>query len=339
MTDDAPTDVTKRVPKSLDTDTALVGRYSLTDLVVAVAPGAAVILLTRTLLPPIRVLDTSLEALTLPLAVIAIAAGALFVAVTPRYVDSLTWLTALGSYLQSAPDVGHDDAAAHTRLERVHPDHDAIERTDGALVGAIRVEPASMALATDEEWTRTTQAFTDVLNTTVEFPIQLYATTRSFPVDEYLATYEDRLDDPDVQDNPTLERLIESYTDWYRRDLATRETTIRDHYVIVPVRPTSVRHTDHGVTAQLVDVPVLGAFVDAFTASRAAEERAAMAEALDERCRGLERAIREIDGCTARRVSAADLTDLLADYWTTADTDARDTATALRTTPLVGGGD
>lgn len=331
------TDTTKRIPKSLATEPTLIGTYSLRDLLVAIAPGAVVILLARTVLPPIELAGTSLKALSIPVAAVAIAGGVLFVSLTPRYTDSLSWLTALVEFHTDAPDADHTEAASYTQVKRVHPELDAIERADGALVGAIQVDPKPMALATDAEWRHTARGFTDFLNTTVEFPIQLYATTRSFPVDDYLAPYEQRRTDPDVQDNPTLQRLIDGYVDWYRADLERREPTIRDHYVIVSVRPESVRHTDDGIAEQLASVPIVGVFVDAVTASRAADERAAMASALDDRLRTVERGVRELDGCAARRVSAADLTDLVADYWTPVDTDVRDTSTALRTTPLVAG--
>lgn len=330
------TDPTKRIPKSLGTDPKLVGDYTLTDLVVAVAPAAVVVLATRTLLPSLTVAGYSVQALTLPLALAAMAVGALFVSLTPAYASSLTWLESFLSFHHSAPDVNHTQAASHTRIERVHPDHAAIERPDGTLVGAVQVEPAAMALATTEQWRQTAHAFTDVLNTTIEFPVQLYSTTRSFPVDEYLETYEARLDDPDVQANETLQQLIESYTEWYREDFERRETTIRDHYVIVPVRPESVRHTEASVTQRLAAIPVLGVVVDAVTAAPVAAERAAMASELDDRVRSLERGLRELDGCMATRIPAPELTDLVTDYWATHDA-ARDTAAALRTTPLVEG--
>jgi hypothetical protein len=278
----------------------------------------------------------STHALALPVAVLAIAIGALFVSLTPAHASSLTWLRSLATYLASAPETDFREATAHTRVRRVFPDRNAIERTDGALVGALRVSPTRMALATDEQWQRTAGAYADVLNTTVEFPVQLYSTTRSFPAEEYLARYEARLGDPDVQANPTLERLIEEYVAWYRQDLERRQMTIRDHYAIVAVRPESVRHTDDGVTETLAGVPVLGVFVEAVTASRVAEERAAMAAELDDRLRSLERGLRGLEGCSATRLSAAAFVDLLSEYWTDTPT-AGETEATLRTTSLIGG--
>ncbi|MEF8976913.1 MAG: hypothetical protein V5A21_11875 [Halapricum sp.] len=45
------TDPSKRIPKSLGTDTQLIGQYSLTDLLVAGIPGVIVILITQVVLP------------------------------------------------------------------------------------------------------------------------------------------------------------------------------------------------------------------------------------------------------------------------------------------------
>lgn len=333
--------ITKRIPKSLDTDTKLIGNYSLQDLVVAVAPAAAVMLLTRSVLPEVSVSGIQLQALSIPLAALAGGIGLVFIALTPTYVSSLTWASAVVSFHTSAADTDHDGAAEYTQVNRVLPEYDAIERTDGALVGALQVTPTSMALATADDWQDTATAFTDLLNTTIEFPIQIYSTTRPFPVDEYLAQYEARLDDPDVTANPTLQQLIERYLDWYRADLQSREMTIRDHYIIIPVRPESVRHTEQSLAQQLADLPYIGVLVDMASADTVAAERAAMATELDDRLHRTERAIRDLDDCSARRVATPALTDLVTDYWTTAEpqTSDRDTATTLRTTPLVGGPD
>jgi hypothetical protein len=337
MTDtNADTTARKRIPKSIGTETKLIGQYTFSDLAVAIAPGALVVLAAQMVLPETQVGGYSLQALALPVAALAIGIGALFVSLTPAHVSSVTWLSSLVSYLQTAPDVDYREATHHTRFERVYPEYDAIERTDGALVGALQVSPTRMALATDEQWHQTARAFTDVLNTTVEFPIQIYSTTQSFPAETYLAQYEQRLEDPDVEANPTLERLIEQYVEWYRKELERRQMTIRDHYVIVPVSPASVRHDESGVTERLSSIPVLGVFIDAFTASRAAEERAAMLSELDDRLRDLERGIRGLENCSVTRVSAPEFVDLLTEYWTDTPTDG-ERARTLRTTPLVRG--
>ena len=335
MTD---TDPTKRIPKSLGTDAKLVGTYTLTDLAVGLLPGVVVVLGMQVLLPSsVRVYGYSPQTLTLPLAGLAIACGALFVYLTPGYTTSLDWLGTFVGFQRNTHDLPHEEAKQYTLLERIHPAAGAIERTDGAFVGLVQVTPPPMALATDEEWASKADAFRDFCNTTVQFPIQLFSTTQPFPVDEYLGRYEARLEDEDVAQNPRLEALIEHYVEWYEDDLEDRRMTIRDHYVVVAVTPREVQFDRESLAQKLAALPLLGLAVRALTAPRRAEQRAAMFEALDERLQQMEAGLREIEDCSATRVDVAEATTLLAEYWHGDDHAHGDPAWKLRTGPLVGG--
>lgn len=330
------TDPAKRIPKSLDTDTQLLGNYSLTDLIVAGLPGVIVVLATQVLLPSsVTVYGVPVTALTIPLAGLAIALGALFVYLTPGYTSSLDWLWQFLGFHWSETDCEHEEAKQYTQVERIHPRHNAIERTDGAFIGAVNVDPPTMALATEEEWDEKTEAFEDFVNTTVEFPIQVYSTTESFPTDEYLAEYEDRLADPDVKSNPKLEALIEHYIDWYERELVQRQMTIRDHYVIVPVTPEEVRFEHDSLLEKFAALPLLGILVQMCTAPSAVEERAAMVGKLDDRLRKVERGLRGIDECDAQRIDAEELTRLIGEFWAGHDLEHGDLSHRIRTTPII----
>lgn len=151
---------TKRIPKSLGTEAKLFGTYTLTDLAVALLPGVAVVLLFQVAVPSsLTVGSFRVQALTLPLAGVAILVGALFVYLTPSYTTALDWLSTFLSFQRQSDELSHEDAKEYTHLERVHPDRDAIERTDGALVGMAQVDPPTMALATDDEWAETAESF------------------------------------------------------------------------------------------------------------------------------------------------------------------------------------
>lgn len=330
------TDPAKRIPKSLGTDTQLLGTYSLTDLAVAGLPGALVILVTQVVLPPsLTVGGFAVSALTIPLALLAIAVGAVFVYLTPAYVTSLEWLRLFVGFHRSDAELAHEDAKAYTHVERVYPEHDALERTDGTLVGAVQVSPPTMALATDEEWHQTCDAFADFVNTTLEFPIQIYSTTRSFPSEEYLGHYEDRLTDPDVAGNDQLRTLIEEYTGWYERELAQRQMTIRDHYILIPVGPEEVRYERASLLDRLTGLPVVGLLIEVWTAPSQSEERAALVAELTDRRERVARGMRDIQGCDTHRVPATDLTQLVAEYWTGTETTYGTPKAVLRTTPLI----
>ncbi|WP_135820857.1 hypothetical protein [Halostella litorea] len=330
------TDPTKRIPKSLGTGTKLFGRYTLTDLAVGMAPGVVVILVTQVLLPPsLSVGGYPVQTFALPLALCAMAVGGLFVSLTPAYTTSLDWIGTVLGFHRSDREIAHDAAKGYTAIERVHSDQQALERTDGALVGLIQVSGPTMALATDEQWREQAEAFQDLLNTVVEFPIQIYSTTQPFPVSEYLSHYEARLSDDDVADNSQLQALIEHYVAWYRRDLEDRRMTIRDHYVVVPVIPAEVQFERESVSQKLTAVPVLGLFVQAWFAPAKAAQHEAMSSALSERCRRLEGGIREMDGCSATRVATADAVKLLGEYWSGERPEYGDMERVLRTRPVV----
>lgn len=332
------TDPAKRVPKSLGTEAKLFGTYTLSDVAVGLFPGVLVVLVTQVLLPSsASVYGFSVQSITLPLAALAVATGGVFVYLTPPYTTSIDWLGTFVRYRRSEKAISHEAAKEHTQVERVHPIEGAIERVDGVLVGMVQVDPPSLALSTEAEWRSIAEAFQDFCNTVVEFPIQIYSTTRSFPVEEYLVSYTDRLDDPDVRANPRLAELIEQYVEWYARDLDKRQMTIRDHYVIVTVAPKEVQFEKESLLVKLARVPILGLFVQARFATRREEQREAMFDALDERLRRIEAGLRELEGCHARRVDVETGVGLLAEYWSGRPIEYGDVGDVLRTRPIVGG--
>ncbi|WP_049935187.1 hypothetical protein [Haloplanus natans] len=328
----------KRIPKSIETDANVFGRYTLTDLAVGAFPGVVVALVLQVLIPPATtVAGYRLATFTLPATAVAIALGGIVVYLTPAYLTTAQWLGMILGFQWRPSHIPHPDTLAHTHVTAMHPDHDVIERTDGAFVGVIQVTPPPMALATDSEWAAKADAFQEFLNTSVEFPIQLYSTTRPFPVDEYLAHYEARRTDADVRNNPQLATLIDEYISWYRTELEQRRMTIRDHYVIVPVSPAEVRFEQQSLTQQLTRLPVLGVFIEAVCAPRQDEERAAMFEAVDDRVRQLRTGLRGIDGCDVERISASEAAEVLATFWRGEHVEYEDADRVITTRPVVGG--
>jgi len=331
-------DPTKRIPKSLGTGTKLFGTYTLTDLAVGMVPGVFVILVTQVLLPSsLTIAGHSSQTFALPLAFVGIAIGGIFVYLTPNYTTSLDWLETFVGFQRSDRELTHDAAKEYTAIERVYPEQNALERTDGALVGLVQITPPTMALATRDRWQSQSEDFQDFLNAVIEFPIQIYSTTQEFPVEEYLSRYEARLDDQDVKDNPQLEALIENYVSWYRAELTDRRMTIRDHYIVVPVTPDEVHFERESLTQKLATLPVLGLFVRAWFAPRQAIQHEAMVNALTDRCRRIEGGMREMEGCTAEQVSTAEAVRVLGEFWSGESINYGDIEQVLRTRPMVGG--
>ncbi|MFC7166907.1 hypothetical protein [Halospeciosus flavus] len=331
-------DPSKRIPKSLGTEATLIGNYTLADAAVALLPAVIVILAIQLIVPAdLVVAGYSMQDLALPVVATAAGCGLLFVYMTPSYTSSLDWLLTMVGFYRADRSHDHDAAKQYTRIKRLHPRHGAIERTDGTMIGLVRVDPPSMALATDEEWHRKATDFRTFLDTVVAFPIQLYATTQTFPVDDYLSHYERRLDDPDVKANPRLTRLIEEYRTWYATELDARQMTIRDHYVIVPVSLDDVRFERNHSVQLLARLPVLGLFVDLLFAPDPREERVTLCETLDQRLRQVEVGLRDIDGCNATRIAAPEAAGIIAEYWAGKTLDYGDLDATFRTRPLVDG--
>lgn len=331
-------DPAKRVPKSLGTETKLLGSYTLTDIALALFPGVLVVLGAQLLVPSsLTVGGYNLTTLALPVAGLAIAGGVLFVYVTPEYTSSMEWIGTFVGFRTSNRTLGHETARGITLVERIHLDTNAIERTDGAMLGVLQVDPPSMALATDTAWRQAAESFEGFLNTTVAFPIQIYSTTRPFPVEEYLSHYESRLEDPDVRANPRLAGLIEHYLDWYEHDLEDRRMTIRDHYVIVPVAPDEIQFEQESIIQRLADVPIAGTFIRAMLAPSDEDEQRALLATLEDRVLRVENGLRDLDGCNARTVDAHEATRLLAEFWESEAAEYGEMARVIRTRSLLGG--
>jgi len=353
-------DPTRRVPKKLGESDEFWRGYTLDDLLVGGMPFILAVLLTAYVLPP------NLRYVGYVLAVIGLIVGAVAVYVTPDYLTASEWVSTYFHHLRRPTESEHvryDFGSAReqrdfpesrfyeldertqelTDVERVHVDRDAVERFDNAFVGAVRVEPANMALATDRRWRDNVAAFADFFNNSVEWAVQLYSTTTEFPVDDYLRRRERRLDDDDVAGNPVFRRLIEEWLDWYPRELEARGTNIREHYVVVPVRRDEVRSADGGggVLDSLADVPVVGGVFGALSSRDGMTEeevRARALDELDERLRMVENeGIQNLDGCRAHRAETDELVRLLSEFWEGESADHVDGA-VVRESPVVAGG-
>ncbi|MFW5929043.1 MAG: hypothetical protein ACOCT0_01295, partial [Halobacteriota archaeon] len=297
----ASSDPTRRVPKKLGKSDEFWRGYTLDDLLVGGTPFMLAVLLTAYVLP------ANLRNLGYALAAVGLVLGALAVYATPDYMTASEWVSTYAHYLHRPKEVAHvrydfdsrreqldlPESGFHeldertqdlTDVERVHVDHDSVERVDGAYVGAVRVEPANMALATDRRWRDNVSAFADFFNNSVEWSVQLYSTTAEFPVDEYLRRRERRLEDDDVAGNPIFRRLVEEWLDWYPRELEARGTNMREHYVVVPVRRDEVAGADDGdgLAGALADLPLVGGVFGALSYGERLTEDEIRARALTE---------------------------------------------------------
>ncbi|MDZ7688452.1 MAG: hypothetical protein U5J64_06995 [Halobacteriales archaeon] len=353
-------DPTRRVPKKLGESDEFWRGYTLDDLLVGGTPFIVAVLLTSYVIPPeYRYVGYVLSA-------IGLVVGAVIVYATPDHMTASEWVSTYVHHIRRPKEMEHvrydfDSVREQTDfpesrafevsqrtqeltdVKRVHKDRDAVERMDGTFVGAVRVEPANMALATDRRWRENVSAFADFFNNSVEWSLQMYSTTTEFPVEDYLRRRERRLDDDDVAGNPVFRRLIDEWLDWYPRELEARGTNIREHYIIVPVRRDEVTANgdEGGLLDTLSGVPVAGAVFGALASGDGMTEEEVKARALDEldeRLRMVENeGIQRLDGCRAHRVEAGGLARVLAEFWEGEPADFADMDGALRENPVVVG--
>ena len=353
-------DPTRRIPKKLGESDEFWRGYTLDDLLVGGTPFIVAVLLTAYVIPP------EYRYLGYILAFFGLVLGALAVYATPDHMTASEWVSTYAHHIRRPEEVEHvrydfesvreqtdfPESRAFevsqrtqelTDVKRVHKDRDAVERTDGTFVGAVRVEPANMALATDRRWRENVSAFADFFNNSVEWSLQMYSTTTEFPIEEYLRRRERRLDDDDVSGNPVFRRLIEEWLDWYPRELEARGTNIREHYIIVPVRRDEVTGNgdEGGLLETLSDAPVVGSLFGLLASSDGMTEeeiRARVLDELDERLRMVENeGIQKLDGCRAHRLEASGLARILAEFWEGEPADFGDTDGLLRENPVVAG--
>ncbi len=269
--------------------------------------------------------------------------------VKPGYLWLTEWLAARLAWAVKNKEYTHADEDSSevrylTRLQRVYPH--AVERTDGALVGAMKVEPANMALEDDDAWAKAVQSLSEFANSTIDFPVKIYVTSREVDEDEVVRAHRDRLGDADVRSRPVLKRLLEAYVDantTENGDIDSESTTIREYYLVTAVNDDDIEQFDEtgdSVLAYLATVPVLGRFFERFRSDELTEsERDRLKEEqLEARLTQLRRGSSSLYRCSVSPVDAYDLARLTKEYWTCQSETYADITNALGTFPVVSHG-
>lgn len=131
-----------------------------------------------------------------------------------------------------------ESTVEQTGVSKIYGEKGVIEREDGAIVGAMKINGANLDTATERSVREVTQQFANFVNNNLSFPIQIYLTTRRFNPETFLEKYENRLDDPEIQGNDMLELYIDHYTDRTPRFLS--RYYYREYYILIPVTVSDV---------------------------------------------------------------------------------------------------
>lgn len=121
-------------------------------------------------------------------------------------------------------------------IAAVHDNENVIERSDGVLIGAVKVDPANMSMATDEEWDHAAQVWGEFVST-LDFPIQIFSPTRVGANAGLIDRYMSRQDDEDISQKPLAKELINDFIDWYPQYLDWQGTHQREYYILVACEP------------------------------------------------------------------------------------------------------
>lgn len=290
--------------------------------------------------------------LTLPAGVLGVLISAALYITAPSDATIIEWMRAIGTRVTQQDDPRHvrenrgherdlrdeyggtafeitDTTQDHTRIERFYENQDAAERRDGTMLAAIEVDPANMAVATQSEQRSMTEQWASFLNSSVDWPLQLYSPTAEFPVDDHIQTLRDRRDDPDVQnDRPVMWELIQGRLEWAPEYYAQRGTNARQYYIIVHVSEADVNIStagddDGSVVDAVLDAPGINAIADVVgltdeeeDAREEARRRAAQFDKLDARCTTIRNGLNSLDGVSGRRLNSAEFAALIKEYWT-----------------------
>lgn len=350
----------RRIPDNIDDNDLLAG-YRLRDMLVAAVPALVALIVTQY----ISVLP---EGYTLPLVGVSGVIGVFLLVATPDHLNTETWVKSYYTYLTQPKNVQYhaseygmaregkeyvaegkmweaDETTQEAiRIKKFHPSGNAVERDDGDMVGALRIDGANMALASEETWNRMVGQWGGFLNNTCDFPLQLYATSRTFPVKEYIDTYRRRRNDPDLTETPILKGLLEDYMRWYPSEYLTWQgVNERRYFIIISVSENEIygRGRDESSALEpLTKIPKIGGYVKRYMRGQAArseaEKKVKMMKELNQRLETTRMGVDNIGGCHAYKMSAGAYAILLKEYWSGREIDGVDGNETLHRHPVVG---
>jgi hypothetical protein len=208
-----------------------------------------------------------------------------------------------------------------TNVKRAWPGANAVERTDGTMGAFIELRPSNMDFAMSDDWAAVQRAGAEFANNELDFPLTMYATTRSFPVERLVQQLDERLEDEDVKQNPVFDNLIKEYRDRRPDNLADAQEV--HYYLGVEVDRIEV-YKRYGAEQtpgeKLTNFPIIGFLFNPFVTRRErfdeAEVRAAMFEKLDDRIETVRtELVDNVNGWSGRRLSTTELFVLLTEFW------------------------
>lgn len=129
-----------------------------------------------------------------------------------------------------------EDALDYTRIRRVFPEFDAIQRADGTYIAAIKISGTSVYLRSQTQKDRLVSQFASVLRE-IDFPTEIFLTREEFDITKHEEMHAEAANHEDVLENPILQELHQTYQSEVLDDPKIQETRKSKIYGIVQVHP------------------------------------------------------------------------------------------------------
>lgn len=328
------------------------GHVSFMDVVVTVIGPVVLTLFLLGVVPPF------IQEYSIPILVAVALVGFTFLMIIPPY-TSITSLFQMWRDFHKTPndiravtDGGDPDidlrtweldksTVDFTGVEKIHSNRGVVEREDGVIVGGIRVEGTNLDSSTERETIQKTESWTAFLNNSLDFPIQIYLTTRRFNPKPFIKKYEERLEDPEVQSNPILSMYIQDYSRRAPEFLSSQ--FYREYYIIVPVKKSEVLK-DSGGSKGLFNfeaIPGIGELLAIFLGRESGltdeQVRNRQIDEVEKRIDKIRHAGLENIGSSGEQINANEFAALLKEFWEGKDMSHRMDEEFVRSSPIVVG--
>jgi len=208
-----------------------------------------------------------------------------------------------------------------TGIKKFHPHHNALERPDGTVVGALQVHGNNLSLAMGEERTGAITELAGFVNNELEDigKIQLYLPLKQFDASLQINNFSKRIDDEDVKNN----KIMQLYIDDRIQEVSSYEGMLyREYYVLVELTSTDYKKVEMGASEKIERLrrvsDILAEIwleISASTGLTDEEFKGEQLEQLTENMSRMKSAIERMTNNNVERLSANELTSLNAEEW------------------------
>lgn len=118
-----------------------------------------------------------------------------------------------------------------TLIDEIDIENGVVKLTDGSYIAGVSVDGMGMLLADDKTKRRAIDRYQKTLNT-LQYPINVRATSRQFDISEIINRYEDRLYDKDMKERPIMERIVKARKNFIEQEVKALGTNTKEYSVI-----------------------------------------------------------------------------------------------------------